>query len=53
MFEETHKDFEELRRLFAGQASPVEAERVAAHLTGCRECWLLAVALLPLRRQAA
>src|SRR4029077_1365760 len=42
MFEEAHEDLEELRRAFAGEASPVEAERVAAHLTGCRECWLLA-----------
>src|SRR4051794_12351458 len=42
MFEEAHENLEGLRRLFAGQTSPAEAERVAAHLTGCRECWLLA-----------
>jgi tetratricopeptide (TPR) repeat protein len=42
MFEETHESAEGLRRVFAGEASSVEAERVAAHLTGCRECWLLA-----------
>lgn len=42
MFEEAHENLEGLRRVFAGEASPVEAERVAAHLTGCRECWLLA-----------
>jgi hypothetical protein len=42
MFEEAHESLEELRRAFAGEVSSVEAERVAAHLTGCRECWLLA-----------
>jgi hypothetical protein len=42
MIEEAHENPEALRRVFAGEASPVEAERVAAHLTGCRECWLLA-----------
>lgn len=43
MFEQAHENPEGLRRVFAGEASPVEAERVAAHLTaGCRECWLLA-----------
>src|SRR4051794_11090642 len=42
MYEEAHETLEELHRLFAGQMSPVEAERVAAHLTSCRECWLLA-----------
>src|SRR5262245_15021893 len=42
MFEEAHVKLEALRRLFAGQASPVEAERAAAHVAGCRECWLLA-----------
>ena len=42
MFEEAHENLEGLRRVFAGEASPVEAERVAAHLTGCRDCWLLA-----------
>jgi tetratricopeptide (TPR) repeat protein len=42
MFEEAHENLEGLRRVFAGEASPVEAERVAVHLTGCRPCWLLA-----------
>ncbi len=42
MFEEAHESLDVLRRVFAGDASPVEAERVAAHLPGCRECWLLA-----------
>ena len=42
MFEEVHETLEGLRRAFAGEASPVEAKRIAAHLTGCRECWLLA-----------
>ncbi|HEY0514211.1 MAG TPA: hypothetical protein VGH73_20070, partial [Thermoanaerobaculia bacterium] len=42
MFEESHEDLEGLRRLFAGQASPFEAERAAVHLMSCRECWLLA-----------
>ncbi len=42
MFEEAHENLDVLRRVFAGEASPVEAERVAAHLAGCRECWLLA-----------
>jgi tetratricopeptide (TPR) repeat protein len=42
MFEEAHETLEELHRLFAGQMSPIEAERVAAHLASCRECWLLA-----------
>jgi tetratricopeptide (TPR) repeat protein len=42
MFEEPHENLEGLRRLFAGEASPAEAERAAAHLTGCRGCWRLA-----------
>lgn len=42
MFEEGHESLDVLRKAFAGEASPVEAERVAAHLPGCRECWLLA-----------
>jgi hypothetical protein len=42
MFEEAHESLEGLRRVFAGEVSSVEAGRVAAHLTGCRECWLLA-----------
>ncbi len=42
MFEEAHEKLEGLRRLFAGKASPVEEERAAAHVAGCRECWLLA-----------
>lgn len=42
MFEERHEYLEGLRRMFAGQASPFEAERAAAHLMSCHECWLLA-----------
>ena len=42
MFESMHWQLEGLRRLFAGQASPVEEECAAAHVAGCRECWLLA-----------
>ena len=42
MFEEAHENLEGLRRAFAGEASPVEEKRIATHLTGCRECWLLA-----------
>jgi tetratricopeptide (TPR) repeat protein len=42
MFEESHETLEGLRRLFAGQTSPFEEARAAAHLTGCRDCWLLA-----------
>jgi tetratricopeptide (TPR) repeat protein len=37
-----HETLKGLRRLFAGQGAPAEAERAAAHLTSCRECWLLA-----------
>ncbi|HEY2294578.1 MAG TPA: hypothetical protein VGM86_28085 [Thermoanaerobaculia bacterium] len=46
MFEEAHEKLEGLRRVFAGEASSVEVERVVAHLTGCRECWLLAARAL-------
>jgi hypothetical protein len=42
MFEEAHETLEELHRLFSGQMSPAEADRVAEHLASCRECWLLA-----------
>jgi hypothetical protein len=42
MFEEAHENLEVLGRVFAGEASPIEAERVAAHLPTCRDCWLLA-----------
>jgi tetratricopeptide (TPR) repeat protein len=50
MFEETHEDLEGLRRLFAGQASPADAERAAAHLTSCRECRLLAARVIAAQR---
>lgn len=50
MFEEAHENFEGLRRLFAGRSSPAEAERVAAHLTGCRDCWLLATRAMALQK---
>src|ERR1700688_477771 len=46
MQEEAHEDLEGLRRLFAGQGSPGEVERAAAHITGCRPCWLLAARAL-------
>ncbi len=52
MFEEAHENLEGLRRLFAGQASPVEAERAAAHLVGCRECWLLATRAMAAQKTA-
>lgn len=42
MFEEAHENLEGLRRVFAGQAAPIEADRVTAHLMSCRPCWLLA-----------
>src|SRR6266545_1166816 len=42
MFEAAHESFEGLRRVFAGEASLSEADRVAAHLMSCRSCWLLA-----------
>src|SRR6185312_1077600 len=42
MFEEVHENLDGLRRDFAGEASQVEADRVASHLTSCRGCWLLA-----------
>jgi hypothetical protein len=52
MFEGTHENLEGLRRVFAGEASPVEAERVAAHLTGCRECWLLATRAIAAQKES-
>ncbi len=42
MFEEAHVNLEDLTRAFAGQASPIEADRVTAHLMSCRSCWLVA-----------
>ncbi len=42
MFEEAHENLDGLRRVFSGQASPIEADRAAAHLMSCRSCWLLA-----------
>jgi len=48
--DESHETLAGLRRLFSGQASPVEEERAAAHLTGCRACWLLAVRALDLQK---
>ena len=42
MFEEAHESLDGLRRVFAGQASPIETDRVAAHLMSCRACWLVA-----------
>lgn len=42
MFDGSHETLAGLGRLFAGQASPAEAERAAAHLRVCGECRLLA-----------
>jgi tetratricopeptide (TPR) repeat protein len=50
MYGEAHENLEGLRRLFAGEAAPVEAERTAAHLAACRECWLLAARALATQR---
>lgn len=47
---ETHETLAGLRRLFSGQASPIEEERAAAHLPGCRACWLLAVRAIDLQK---
>lgn len=46
MHGEAHENLEDLRRLFAGDGAPGEAERVASHLMGCRPCWLLAARAL-------
>lgn len=51
MFEETHENLEGLRRAFAGEASPVEGKRTAAHLTGCRECWLIATRAIATQKE--
>jgi tetratricopeptide (TPR) repeat protein len=51
MFEETHEKVEGLRRVFAGEASSVETERAVAHLTGCRECWLLATRAIAAQKE--
>lgn len=51
MFEEAHEKLEGLRRVFAGEASSVEAERAVAHLTGCRECWLLATRAIAAQKE--
>lgn len=51
MFEETHEKLEGLSRVFAGEASSVEEERVVAHLTGCRECWLLATRAIAAQKE--
>ncbi len=50
MYDEGHQYLEGLRRLFAGQASLGESERAAVHLTGCRECWLLAARAIALQK---
>ena len=51
MLEEIHERIEGLQRVFAGEASSVEVERVVAHLTGCRECWLLATRAIATQRE--
>jgi tetratricopeptide (TPR) repeat protein len=50
MHGEAHENLEGLRRLFAGKGAPGEIERAAAHLTGCRPCWLLAARALAAER---
>jgi tetratricopeptide (TPR) repeat protein len=50
MYEEAHESLEELRRVFSGEASRAEAERAAAHLASCRECWLLATRAIALEK---
>src|SRR5436309_565976 len=52
MFEESHETLERLRRLFAGETSPYEEQRAAEHLTGCRDCWLLAARAITAQRAA-
>lgn len=51
MFEEAHESLEGLRRVFAGEAAQVEADRVASHLTSCRECWLLATRAIAFQKE--
>src|SRR6202158_3580123 len=50
MHGEAHENLEGLRRLFAARGAPGEIERAAAHLTGCRPCWLLAARALAAER---
>lgn len=50
MHGEAHENLEGLRRLFAGEGARSEIERAAAHLTGCRPCWLLAARALAAQR---
>jgi tetratricopeptide (TPR) repeat protein len=47
---EVHENLERLRRLFAGEGAPGEIERAAAHITGCRPCWMLAARALAAER---
>ena len=47
---ERHETVEGLRRMFAGEAAVSEVRRSAAHLTNCRECWLLAARALALQK---
>jgi len=39
MLEGTHESREELARLFRGEGTAAEAQRVAEHVLGCKECW--------------
>lgn len=50
MYGESHESFEGLCRLFAGEAGEYEVKRAVAHLTGCRECWLLAARALAVQK---
>jgi tetratricopeptide (TPR) repeat protein len=39
MLEGTHENREELARLFRGEGTIAEAQRVAEHVLGCKQCW--------------
>jgi tetratricopeptide (TPR) repeat protein len=52
MYGEAHEDLAGLCRLFAGEGAPGEAERAAAHLTGCRPCWLLAARAIAVQKRS-
>ncbi len=43
MLEGRHESRDDLARLFRGETTPAEIERVATHLVGCKECWNLAI----------
>jgi tetratricopeptide (TPR) repeat protein len=39
MLEGTHENREDLARLLRGEGTAAEAQRVAEHVLGCKECW--------------